>query len=914
MIGITSYGAYIPRLRLDRMAIVQAMGWFAPAIMTVAQGERSMCNWDEDSLTMAVSAARDCLRGRDKRGLDAVYLASTTLPFADRQNGGVLASALNLQENLVCADFTASQKTATTALITALEQVAGGARHDVLVTATDRRETKTAYFYEMWFGDGAAALTVGDTDVIAAFKGSFSLERDFVDHYRGAQNKYDYVWEERWNRDEGYGKIIPEAIKGLLAKTNLAIGDIDRIAYPCFFKADHRNIAKRLGAKPEALVDNLHAELGECGAAHSFLLLIKALETAKPGDKIIVAGYGQGANALLFEVTENISRLAPRNGLSGSLANKKTIDNYAKWLKFRDLINVEMGIRAEAPTQTATTVLYRKNKMILGLVGGKCRKCGTPQFPKSEICVNPACGAMHTQDDYEFADCAAKVKTFTGDMLAVSVDPPAIYGMVQFDGGGRMMADFTDCELADIRVGLPVTLEFKRKVVDKERGFVNYFWKAVPVPGALEEMNRIRFDGRVAIVTGAGAGLGRTYALDLARRGAAVVVNDLGGARDGSGGGSSSPADQVVAEIQAAGGRAVANYDNVATAEGGAGIVKTAVETFGRIDIVINNAGILRDKSFVKMEPENWNAVLAVHLNGAYHVTRPAFEIMKSQGYGRIVMTTSAAGLYGNFGQANYSAAKMGLVGLMNTLKLEGQKYDIKVNTIAPLAASRLTEDVMPPEIFQKMRPEFVAPMVLYLASERCAQSGAIFNAGMGYYNRAAILTGPGVKLGGPDAPPTPEDLWNRWEEINSLAEAKELSDANTALMDLMTEKKPAAKAPAGAEAKAEAGGDAAEVAAIFDKMPAAFQADKAAGVDAIFQYVIAGPGGGEWTVAVKDGKCTVEKGKAAKATCTLKIAAADFVRMIKGELPPMQAFTSGKLAIDGDVMKSQLIGKLFKL
>ncbi len=914
MIGITSYGAYIPRLRLNRMAIVQAMGWFAPAIMTVAQGERSMCNWDEDSLTMAVSAARDCLCGRDKKGLDAVYLASTTLPFADRQNAGILASALNLDEQLVCADFTASQKTATTALITALEAVAGGSRRDVLVAATDRRETKTAYFYEMWFGDGAAALTVGDTDVIAEFKGSYSLERDFVDHYRGAQNTYDYVWEERWNRDEGYGKIIPEAIKGLLAKTNLTIGDIDRLAYPCFFKADHRKIAKTLGAKPEALIDNLHAELGECGAAHSFLLLIKALETAKPGDKIIVAGYGQGANALLFEVTENIVRLAPRNGLSGSLANKKTTDNYAKWLKFRNLIGVEMGIRAEAPTQTATTVLYRKNKMILGLVGGKCRNCGSPQFPKSEICVNPACGALHTQDDYEFAGCAARVKTFTGDMLAVSVDPPAIYGMVQFEGGGRMMADFTDCELADIRVGLPVTMEFKRKVVDKERGFVNYFWKAVPVPGALEEMNKIRYDGRVAIVTGAGAGLGRTYALELARRGAAVVVNDLGGARDGSGTGSSSPADQVVEEIRAAGGRAVANYDNVATAEGGAGIVKTAVDAFGRIDILINNAGILRDKSFVKMAPENWNAVLAVHLNGAYHVTRPAFEIMKNQGYGRIVMTTSAAGLYGNFGQANYTAAKLALVGLMHTLKLEGQKYDIKVNTIAPLAASRLTEDVMPPEIFAKMRPEFVSPMVLYLSSERCTQSGAIFNAGMGYYNRAAILTGPGVKLGGPDGAPTPEDLWNRWEEINSLAEARELADANAALMDLMTEKKPAAAAPAGSDARAGAGGDAAEVAAIFDKMPAAFQADKAAGVDAVFQYVIAGPGGGEWTVTVKDGNCVVEKAKAAKATCTLKIGAADFVRMIKGELPPMQAFTSGKLSIDGDVMKSQLIGKLFKL
>ncbi len=295
--------------------------------------------------------------------------------------------------------------------------------------------------------------------------------------------------------------------------------------------------------------------------------------------------------------------------------------------------------------------------------------------------------------------------------------------MVQFDGGGRFMADFTDCELADCKVGLPVKMVFRRRFTDDERGFSGYFWKAVPQPGAAAALPEIRFDGRVAIVTGAGAGLGRTYALELAKRGAKVVVNDFGGARDGAGAGSSSPADQVVEEIRAAGGEAVANYDNVATPEGGEKIVKTAVEAFGGVDILINNAGILRDKSFLKMDPENWNAVLAVHLNGAYNVTRPAFAVMREKGYGRIVMTTSAAGLYGNFGQTNYSSAKMGLVGFMNTLKLEGAKYNIKVNTIAPVAASRLTEDVMPPDMFQQMQPDFVAGIVLYLCSENCAET-----------------------------------------------------------------------------------------------------------------------------------------------------------------------------------------------
>ena len=906
MIGITSYGAYIPRLRLDRMAIFHAMGWFAPAIMMVAQGERSMCNWDEDAITMAVAASRDCLCGRDKRKLDALYLASTTLPFGDRQNAGIVSAALNLRDDMITADFTASQKAATTALITAFESVKSGERGDIMVAASDSRETRTAYFYEMWFGDGAAALTVGDTDVIAEYKGSFSLSCDFVDHYRGVDKKYDYVWEERWTRDAGYGEIIPRVVNGLFEKLGITMDDVDKFVYPCFFKRDHRNIARGLGASPEKLVDNMHEVCGETGSAHSLLMFISALEQAKPGDRLLMCGFGQGANALYFEVTDNITGLTARNGVAGSLSNKKTTDNYLKWLKFRDLIQTEMGIRAEAPTQTATSVLWRKNKMILGLVGGKCRECDTPQFPKADICVNPDCGAVHSQDDYEFSDVPAKVKTFTGDLLSVSVDPPAIYGMVQFEGGGRVMADFTDCELDDIKVGLPVQMAFKRKGVDKERGFVNYFWKAVPAPGALEEMNRMRFDDRVAIVTGAGAGLGRAYALELAQRGARVVVNDLGGARDGSGEGASAPADKVVAEIKACGGEAVANYDNVATPQGGENIVKTALDAFGRVDILVNNAGILRDKSFLKMEPDNWKAVMDVHLNGAYHVTRPAVALMKKNGYGRIVMTTSAAGLYGNFGQTNYSAAKMGLVGLMNTLKLEGKKYNIKVNTVAPIAASRLTEDVMPPELFEKSKPEFVTPMVMYLSSDKCRETGAIFNSGMGYFNRAAVLTGPTVQLGDPDNPPTPEQIHANWEKINCMDGAKEMEDANTAIFALIT---PSGEDGGGQET---AGAGESDVQGVFDGMADSFKADAAAGVDVVFQFNISGQGGGDWYCVIKDATCAIGGGIHEKPMCIIKMTDEDFLAMMGGKLPAMQAFTSGKLKIEGDVMKSQLLEKLF--
>jgi 3-hydroxy-3-methylglutaryl CoA synthase/NAD(P)-dependent dehydrogenase (short-subunit alcohol dehydrogenase family)/putative sterol carrier protein len=891
------------------MSIFQGMGWFAPAIMMVAQGERSMCNWDEDTLTMAVAASRDCLKGMDKHALDGLYLASTTLPFADRQNAGIVSAALNLGSNLITSDFAASQKAGSTALITALESVKSGDRKNILVVASDSRETRTAYFYEMWFGDGAAAFTVGDTDVIAAYKGSFSVSHDFVDHYRGARNQFDYMWEERWTRDAGYGKIIPEAVNGLLQKLGMTMEQVDKLVYPCFFKGDHRKIAKNLGASAEKLVDNLHEVCGETGTAHPFLMMTAALESSKPGDHILMAGFGQGCNALMFEVTDQITKLTPRNGFDGTLNNKKTLHNYQKWLKFRNLIQTEMGIRAEAPTQTATTVLWRKNKMILGLVGGKCKACGTPQFPKMDICVNPDCGAVHSQEDYEFADKPAKVKTFTGDLLSVSVDPPAIYGMVQFDVGGRMMADYTDCSLDEIRVGLPVRMEFKRKCVDKDRGFTNYFWKAVPIPGAAVQEDQISFDGRVAIVTGAGAGLGRVYALALAKRGAKVVVNDLGGARDGSGGSSASPAEKVVSEIKDLGGEAVANYDNVATPEGGENIVKTALDTFGAVDILINNAGILRDKSFLKMEPDNWQAVLSVHLHGAYHVTRPAMVAMKEKGYGRIVMTTSGAGLYGNFGQTNYSAAKMGLVGLMNTLKLEGQKYNIKVNTIAPIAASRLTEDVMPPELFEKSKPEFVSPLVMFLASEACQESGSIFNVGMGYFNRAAIHTGPGVQLGDLDNLPTPEMIRENMDAINSLEGATEMADANAAIFALISP-----PADAGAEKPAQDGGGDLDVEACFAGMQNTFNAEAAEGVHVVFQFSISGQGGGEWNCIIKDKTCTIAVGTHDKPNCTLKMADNDFLDMMTGKLPAMQAYTSGKLQIEGDILKSQLIEKLFTI
>ena len=288
-------------------------------------------------------------------------------------------------------------------------------------------------------------------------------------------------------------------------------------------------------------------------------------------------------------------------------------------------------------------------------------------------------------------------------------------------------------------------------------------------------MSQIKFDGRVAIVTGAGAGLGKTYALELAKRGAKVVVNDLGGARDGSGA-SHNAADVVVDEIKKAGGQAVANYDSVATVEGGENMVKTAIDNFGKLDILINNAGILRDKSLSKMTEQEWDIIHQVHLKGAFCCTKPALEAMKKNAYGRVMFTTSGAGLYGNFGQANYAAAKTGLLGFMHVVSIEGAKYNIKANTIAPIAASRLTEDVMPPEMFAKLKPEFVMPLVLYLVSEDNQDTSMIFNCGGGWYSRSAIVCAPGVIIGDGKRAIAPEEIKDNWKKITSLEGAKYLS------------------------------------------------------------------------------------------------------------------------------------------
>ncbi len=481
MVGIISHGAYIPRLRLTRSAIADAHGWLNPGLKGKAQGARALANWDEDSVTMAVEAARDCLAGFDPSRVEALYAASTTFPFADRLNASIMVSALSLGHDVRASDVTGSQRAGTTALMDACMAVGSGAVRAALVGTSDSRRAKAASTQEMDFGDAGAALLVGADNPIAALRASHSLTLDFVDHFRGAGQDFDYVWEERWIRDEGFAKLVPQAVGAVLDKAGVAADRVTHFILPCTLAKVPERIAKTCGIPGEAVRSTLAMECGEAGTSHAILMLSHALEEASPGDMILVAQFGQGCNALLFEVTQAIRALPKRRGVIGSIDAGRTETNYMKLLTFKDMLAWDRGMRAEKDGKTALTVLYRKDDMITGLMGGKCRRCGTVQYPRQRICVNPNCGAVDSQDPYPFADKKARILSWSADFLTYSLDPPQHYGMVTFEEGGRLMTDFTDVDPGTVESGQEMRMVFRVKDFDEARGFRRYFWKAAPV-------------------------------------------------------------------------------------------------------------------------------------------------------------------------------------------------------------------------------------------------------------------------------------------------------------------------------------------------------------------------------------------------------------------------------------------------
>jgi len=481
MIGICSYGGYVPRYRLNRKLIFASIGWMSPGNIANARGEKAVCNFDEDTITMAVAAGIDCLKGLDRAKMRGIYFASTSLPYKERLNAGIVAAALGLNEHVRAADFSGGLKAGTTAILSALDAVEAKRISNIIVCSSDCRLGKPASAQEMIFGDAAVALLVGDQDVIAEFKGSFSTTYDFVGHYRGEFTKFDRQWEDRWIREMGYDQFIPEVVKCLLDKYQLKISDFAKVIYPCHYGAERKKLNKKLGIAPEVEQYDFMTEIGDAGTAHPLIMLASALDEAKPGDKIMVVSFGSGCDAIYFEVNKRIENKRDRNVISASLANKTELDNYEKYLVWRNILPADLGLRAEEDLWTRWSVLWRERKAILGLWGSKCKKCGTAQYPPQNICVNPECGAINEMEDFCYSDKIGRIISYTGDILSVSYDPPSIYGHIQFDVGGKYLFDFTDCDLNSLAIGMPVYMTFRRKYYDKKRDIAGYFWKAIPM-------------------------------------------------------------------------------------------------------------------------------------------------------------------------------------------------------------------------------------------------------------------------------------------------------------------------------------------------------------------------------------------------------------------------------------------------
>lgn len=479
MVGILGYGAYVPLLRLQRSVIAQAHQWFAPGLKALAKGERAMANWDEDAITMAVEAARDAVLPSARQSIRSVWFASTTAPYADRQNAGIIKEALNLPDAVATIDVSGSQKAGTSALLQALQAASGGAG-PTLCLAAERTRAKPGSEAELINGDAAAALLVGTEGVIARLVGSHSISIDFVDHFRGRDAEFDYTWEARWARDEGFIGIAGKALGAALDKLALNGKDIAHFIVSVPVAGVAEAIARSAGIPAQSVTASLGPLLGHAGAAQALLMLARVLEVAKPTEKIVLIGFGQGCDVIVLEATGEISSVARGRGVSGWLARRKPESNYLKFLAFGGLLDLERGMRAEFDQKQPLTALYRNRRTVLGLVGGRNKETGEVQFPCTPIPVGAENATIGSFEDHPLADRAARILTYTADNLTYTPDPPSCYGMIEFAGGGRMLAEFTDIDPDALEVGLPLRMSFRIKAVDERRSFTRYFWKATP--------------------------------------------------------------------------------------------------------------------------------------------------------------------------------------------------------------------------------------------------------------------------------------------------------------------------------------------------------------------------------------------------------------------------------------------------
>ena len=481
-VGITAYGVSLPLYRLNRSDMHKA--WkMLPFPM---KGERSVANFDEDSLTLAVNAARDCLRDENPRSVDGIYCCSTTFPYHEKLSSAMAAVALDMRNEISVVDIGNTLRGGTTAISLALDVIKAGSAQKVLVTASDCRGGAPGGELEQSIGDAGVALLIGEENVIAEVEHKYTVADEFCGMWRSNKDKFIKIWEDRMVHDEGYSKILDKAIRDCLEKYGLSISDFDRVVFdaPADFRR-HAQLAKGLGIKKEKLQSSFFDTVGNTGTALAPMMLAAALDEAKPGERILFASYGNGADVFVLRVTDAILDVKNRGTFFKQLERKSMLD-YPTYLKWRNLVPIDEAKRPKLPA-TSISNLHRNVKILLGLYGVKCKECGTAQYTQAgmlsfyvmpaRVCLN--CGTKDQFEDYRFADKKGSLFSYTQDKLSASQDPPMTVGIVDFEGGGRAAFEVTDKDMGKIDVDAPVEMTFRHLFFDG--GIHNYYWKVRPV-------------------------------------------------------------------------------------------------------------------------------------------------------------------------------------------------------------------------------------------------------------------------------------------------------------------------------------------------------------------------------------------------------------------------------------------------
>lgn len=471
MVGISSYGAYVPRYRLNRDEIARANG------SRSIGGERAVANYDEDSITMAVAAGMNCLEGFDRGTVDALFFASTTPPYKEKQSASVVATALDLNRDVRVSDFGNSLNAGTNALNAAVASVKSGDARQVLVVVADCRIGKPGSAFEMNIGDGAAALLIGSENVAVTIDCRHSHADDFMGHWRDQGDTFIQSWEERFVIEHGYNKNLMEAVAGLMADCGLKPQDFAKAAYYSPDARTHLAIGRAMGLDPKTQIQNaLYDKMGNTGAAFALMLLVAALEDAEPGQKLLLAGYGDGADAFSLSTTENIEGIKGRKAIKYHLDQRAGLPSYESYQRFRRLMSSEV---TRAPSVAMfVPVVWRDRAQTISLRGQRCHTCGEIEFPQQRIC-----GFCQSKDNFEevrLSDKNGAVFTYTIDYMTPSLNPPTVRCAVDFEGGGRMLVGMTDCDSEGVAIDMPIEMTFRKLFDTDELGLHTYFWKCKP--------------------------------------------------------------------------------------------------------------------------------------------------------------------------------------------------------------------------------------------------------------------------------------------------------------------------------------------------------------------------------------------------------------------------------------------------